>query len=76
MFFLFLNSDIYRAQRERELDSLRKQIEQNEQSHDQQIHQMRSKHNQAIEQLQEESDSLRRVSYMCSVLLILNKNKF
>ena len=51
-----------RAQRERELENLKKTLEAETRSCDEQLQQMKHKHNHQVEQYQEEADALKRVS--------------
>ena len=53
---------IFRSQRERELENLKKTLESETHSFETQLQQMRQKHNSSNEQFQDEIDSLRRVS--------------
>ena len=50
-----------RAQRERELENLKKTLETETHSFDTQLHQMKQKHSHQVEQFQEELDGIKRV---------------
>ena len=56
------NFQFYRAQRERELENLKKTLEAETHSFDAQLQEMKQKHSGQVGQYQEEIDNLKRVS--------------
>jgi len=59
-----------RAQRERELENLKRTLESESKSFEEQLQQARQKHTQQSDQFQDEIDQLKRVRQPCVVLLV------